>query len=132
MQAQITFGSFRFEPASARLWDERAEVKLTRKAALLLGALLERPGTPVSKQELFANVWRGVPFVAITLLAGLQTISPSFYEASAIDGATPWQQFRQHLAEARPVPSPGVTPDVSGPARRRPGSGRAGRRTDSG
>ena len=43
---------------------------------------------------IFANVWRGVPFVAITLLAGLQTISPSFYEASAIDGATPWQQFR--------------------------------------
>jgi multiple sugar transport system permease protein len=43
---------------------------------------------------IFANVWRGVPFVAITLLAGLQTISPSYYEASAIDGATPWQQFR--------------------------------------
>jgi multiple sugar transport system permease protein len=41
-----------------------------------------------------ANIWRGVPFVAITLLAGLQTISPSYYEASAIDGATPWQQFR--------------------------------------
>jgi multiple sugar transport system permease protein len=41
-----------------------------------------------------ANVWRGVPFVAITLLAGMQTISPSYYEASAIDGATPWQQFR--------------------------------------
>ena len=41
-----------------------------------------------------ANVWRGVPFVAITLLAGLQTISPSYYEASAIDGATSWQQFR--------------------------------------
>ena len=43
---------------------------------------------------IFANVWRGVPFVAITLLAGLQTISPSYYEASAIDGATRWQQFR--------------------------------------
>ena len=41
-----------------------------------------------------ANVWRGVPFVAISLLAGLQTISPSYYEASAIDGATPMQQFR--------------------------------------
>jgi multiple sugar transport system permease protein len=41
-----------------------------------------------------ANVWRGIPFVAITLLAGLQTISPSYYEASAIDGASPWQQFR--------------------------------------
>lgn len=41
-----------------------------------------------------ANVWRGIPFVAISLLAGLQTISPSYYEASALDGATPWQQFR--------------------------------------
>ncbi|HSQ82648.1 MAG TPA: sugar ABC transporter permease [Casimicrobiaceae bacterium] len=41
-----------------------------------------------------ANVWRGVPFVAITLLAGLQTISPSYYEAASLDGATPWQQFR--------------------------------------
>jgi multiple sugar transport system permease protein len=41
-----------------------------------------------------ANIWRGVPFVAITLLAGLQTISPSFYEAASLDGATEWQQFR--------------------------------------
>src|SRR4029453_11312040 len=41
-----------------------------------------------------ANVWRGVPFVAITLLAVLQTISPSYYEAASLDGATPWQQFR--------------------------------------
>src|SRR6266850_1401909 len=40
-----------------------------------------------------ANIWRGVPFVAISLLAGLQTIPPSLYEASSIDGATPWQQF---------------------------------------
>ena len=41
-----------------------------------------------------ANIWRGVPFVAISLLAGLQTISPSYYEAASLDGATPWQQFR--------------------------------------
>ena len=41
-----------------------------------------------------ANVWRGIPFVAISLLAGLQTISPSLYEAASIDGVTPWQQFR--------------------------------------
>jgi multiple sugar transport system permease protein len=41
-----------------------------------------------------ANVWRGVPFVAITLLAGLQTISPSYYEAASLDGASPFQQFR--------------------------------------
>ncbi|HEX2518080.1 MAG TPA: sugar ABC transporter permease [Castellaniella sp.] len=41
-----------------------------------------------------ANIWRGIPFFAITLLAGLQTISPTLYEAAAIDGVTPWQQFR--------------------------------------
>jgi multiple sugar transport system permease protein len=41
-----------------------------------------------------ANIWRGVPFVAISLLAGLQTISPSYYEAASLDGASDWQQFR--------------------------------------
>jgi len=41
-----------------------------------------------------ANIWRGIPFVAITLLAGLQTISPSLYEAATIDGASGWQRFR--------------------------------------
>jgi multiple sugar transport system permease protein len=43
---------------------------------------------------IFANIWRGVPFVAITLLAGLQTVSPSLYEAATIDGASRWQNFR--------------------------------------
>lgn len=42
---------------------------------------------------IIANVWRGVPFVAICLLAGLQTIPPSLYEAASIDGAKPSQQF---------------------------------------
>src|SRR5947209_8064509 len=41
-----------------------------------------------------ANIWRGIPFVAITLLAGLQTISPSLYEAALLDGASGWQKFR--------------------------------------
>jgi len=41
-----------------------------------------------------ANVWRGIPFVAICLLAGLQTISPSLYEAAALDGANAWERFR--------------------------------------
>jgi multiple sugar transport system permease protein len=40
-----------------------------------------------------ANVWRGIPFVAITLLAGLQTITPSLYEAATLDGAGPLQLF---------------------------------------
>lgn len=41
-----------------------------------------------------ANVWRGIPFVAISLLAGLQTIPASLQEAASLDGATAWQRFR--------------------------------------
>src|SRR5439155_4941138 len=41
-----------------------------------------------------ANIWRGIPFVAISLLAGLQTLSPSLYEAVLLDGASSWQRFR--------------------------------------
>ena len=40
------------------------------------------------------NVWRGLPFYAITLLAGLQTVSVELYEAATIDGATTWHRFR--------------------------------------
>ena len=39
------------------------------------------------------NTWRGIPFYGITLLAGLQTISPDLYEAAAIDGASTTQRF---------------------------------------
>jgi multiple sugar transport system permease protein len=42
---------------------------------------------------IIVNVWRGVPFFAISLLAGLQTINPELEEAAAIDGARPWQRF---------------------------------------
>lgn len=43
---------------------------------------------------IMVNTWRGLPFYAITLLAGLQTISPELYEAAAIDGTTTFQRFR--------------------------------------
>jgi len=44
---------------------------------------------------IFANVWRGVPFIAISLLAGLQTVPASLYEAATLDGASRWQIFRR-------------------------------------
>jgi multiple sugar transport system permease protein len=40
-----------------------------------------------------ANIWFGIPFFAITLLAALQAIPTDYYEAAAIDGATAWQRF---------------------------------------
>jgi multiple sugar transport system permease protein len=49
---------------------------------------------PARFSLIVANIWRGIPFVAISLLAGLQTISPSLYEAALLDGASAWQRFR--------------------------------------
>lgn len=43
---------------------------------------------------IFADVWRGYPFVMIILLAGLQAIPRELYEAARVDGATALQEFR--------------------------------------
>ncbi|MEK3915642.1 carbohydrate ABC transporter permease [Paenibacillus sp. FSL H7-0331] len=40
-----------------------------------------------------ADMWKTSPFVALLLLAGLQTISGSLYEAAQVDGADRWKQF---------------------------------------
>ena len=43
---------------------------------------------------ILADVWKTTPFVALLLLAGLQNIDSSLYEAARIDGASAWRQFR--------------------------------------
>ena len=42
---------------------------------------------------ILVNVWRGTPFIAISVLAGLQNISPDLYEAASLDGANVIQRF---------------------------------------
>jgi len=42
---------------------------------------------------ILVNTWRGIPFFAISFLAGLQTVPPELYDAGDIDGATGWQKF---------------------------------------
>lgn len=70
---------------------------LLQKAGFLAkGQYINWLGDPLLAQcsVIFANIWRGIPFIAITLLAGLQTVSPSLYEAATLDGASGWQRFR--------------------------------------
>jgi len=69
--------------------------------ALIAAGLITLPGPSwlgnphLAMVSLIAvNVWRGLPFYGITLLAGLQTISPELYEAATIDGAGAWGRFR--------------------------------------
>jgi multiple sugar transport system permease protein len=42
---------------------------------------------------IMVNTWRGIPFFAISFLAGLQTVPTELYDAGDIDGATGWQKF---------------------------------------
>jgi multiple sugar transport system permease protein len=39
------------------------------------------------------NVWAGIPFFTVNLLAGLQAVDNELYEAAEIDGANAWQRF---------------------------------------
>jgi multiple sugar transport system permease protein len=55
-------------------------------------AVLSQP-TSAFLAVVLAELWRGVPFFAILILADLQTVSGDLYEAANVDGATRWQRF---------------------------------------
>jgi multiple sugar transport system permease protein len=42
---------------------------------------------------ILANIWVGIPFNMVLLLAGLQNIPTTLYEAASVDGANAWQRF---------------------------------------
>jgi multiple sugar transport system permease protein len=58
----------------------------------------ERPIWLLGENSIWAiivpTIWRGLPFVILIFLAGLQAIPGELYEAAAIDGAGAWQRFR--------------------------------------
>jgi multiple sugar transport system permease protein len=68
---------------------------LLRAAGLVSApvAWLGEPGTALGA-VIAVDVWRGVPFVMLLLLAGLQTIPAEQYEAASIDGANARERFR--------------------------------------
>jgi multiple sugar transport system permease protein len=54
---------------------------------------LGNPGTALGS-IIAMSIWQAVGFHMVIWLSGLQTISPTLYEAAAIEGASPWQTFR--------------------------------------
>lgn len=58
---------------------------------------------------LLTNIWLGFPFMMVIALGGLQSIPDSLYEAADIDGATPWQKFRNiTMPLLKPVMIPAI------------------------
>lgn len=71
-------------------------VNYLMQAAGLVRAPLAWLGEPLLAfaSVVAVDVWRGVPFVMLLMVAGLQTIPREQYEAAAMDGASAWQRFR--------------------------------------
>lgn len=57
MGHEVTFGRYRFDLHTGRLWWGQREIRLTPKAAAVLATLVRRAGEPVTRGELFAGVW---------------------------------------------------------------------------
>lgn len=78
---------------------------------MLTGAgVLEEPigwlitGNTVLPAMIAINVWKLFPFVAIMVLAGLQSIPQELFEAAKVDGASYWEEIRHiMLPQIRPV-----------------------------
>ncbi len=66
---------------------------LAKMGILESSADLLLSGSSALGAVIMADVWKTTPYMALLLLAGLQTIPSSLYEASSLDGANKWQQF---------------------------------------
>jgi multiple sugar transport system permease protein/N,N'-diacetylchitobiose transport system permease protein len=83
-------------------WIDNAEYGALNAALTQVGLLAEyRPWLSDSDLAMWmvilADVWKLTPLVAILLLAGLQSIDREIVEVARVDGAGPWQLFRQIL-----------------------------------
>jgi multiple sugar transport system permease protein len=86
--------------ANAVLWKWIFNTNYGVLNAILIGLnIIDKPivwlGTPwlALNMILLADVWKAIPFIALLLLAGLQSIPPHLYKAARLDGANTWQQF---------------------------------------
>ncbi len=74
VQSTVNFGTYRFDLQTGRLWSSVDEVRLTPKAAAVLRVLLDNAGTPVSKEELFASVWKDTAVTDDALTSCIQEL----------------------------------------------------------
>jgi multiple sugar transport system permease protein len=80
------------------LWMFDSQFSVLNRLLLDWGLISEKiiwlgtPATAMFSVQL-VNIWRGIPFFGISLLAGLQAIPQELYEAADIDGASAWSKF---------------------------------------
>lgn len=119
MERRIRFGPFELDKQTGELWKNGAKVRLQGKPFQVLVALLERPGEPVSREELQQRLWSGDTFVdfesglntaanRLRLTLGDSADSPRYVETLARSG----YRFVAKVEEiAQPVPAPVKAPE---------------------
>ena len=78
MEQGVSFGDYRFEVETGRLWSGPQEVHLTPKASAVLAMLVARAGQPVSKKDLFATVWSDAAVSDDALTSCIQELRKAF------------------------------------------------------
>ena len=78
MEQGVSFGDYRFEVETGRLWTGSQEVRLTPKASAVLAVLVARAGQPVSKEDLFATVWSDAAVSDDALTSCIQELRKAF------------------------------------------------------
>jgi adenylate cyclase len=120
-EASVLFEGHRFEPLTGRLFRGEAEVRLTPKAAAVLGVLLARAGQPVTKEELSAAAWDGALVSGDALQSCVQELrralgddsrQPHFIETRHRRG----YRFVAALTARDEAPPPAATASSSAPA----------------
>ena len=112
-QHSISFGGYRFEAETGRLWSGKREIHLTPKASEVLKQLVLHAGEPVSREDLFATVWNGTSVSDDALTSCIQELRraladdskhPRFIETRHRRG----YRFVARISEAAPADVAGV------------------------
>jgi hypothetical protein len=74
----IEFPPFRLDLAAEQLWRDRAAIALRPKTFAVLRYLVERPGRLVTREELFAAVWRDTVVTDDTLTRSIRELRQAF------------------------------------------------------
>ena len=115
MSQPIRFGAYRFEPHTGRLWNGADEIRITPRAAAVLDVLTRQAGQPVTRQQLFASVWKDTVVGDDALATCIQELrraleddarQPLYIETRHRLG----YRFVASLVPATPDPAAGATP----------------------
>jgi multiple sugar transport system permease protein len=95
--------------ATTWFWMLHSEFGIVNEALTATGVVAQpigwlTTGSTVMPAMIAINIWKLFPFVAVMVLAGLQTIPEELYESARIDGASFWDEVRYiMLPQLRPV-----------------------------